>query len=198
MTSNFLAGIKPSPQLARDALFQNLHHGRRRSGLGLGDEQMNMLGHHHIAHQQKLVLCADIIQDFQEEIAVTRARQQRTPLVAATRYEMKVVLSVAALEPVLQLDAPKHAPFANDAKDAAPAKARSKATRKSKARTLCKRRKGCGTRKGEFKGKPSWTPEGGNRKRGARVRSPLFGLGGWGSSPWPSSPRPWEFPGRCC
>jgi hypothetical protein len=108
------------PQQLRHALFQDLHHRGRRADLRLRDQQMDMLGHHHIANQQELITGPHLIENFQEHIPLPRRAQQGTTPVATAGNEMQMALPITALEPVLQEQDPK-------------------------ARTLCRRRKGCGT-----------------------------------------------------
>jgi hypothetical protein len=57
---------------------------------------MNVLGHNHIPDHNKLVAPSDLLKDFQEAIAATGFAENRVPVIAATRDEVKmsgVVLS---------------------------------------------------------------------------------------------------------
>ncbi len=113
------------PQQLRHALFQDLHHRGRRADLRLRDQEMDMLGHHHIANHQELITRPYLIENFQEHIPLPRRAQEGTTPVATAGNEMQMALPITTLEPVLQEEDPK-------------------------PRTLCRRRKERGTRNCSF------------------------------------------------
>jgi len=78
-------------------LFENLHDRGRRAGLGLGDEQMNVLRHHHVTDERELIDLANFIEDFQKHVAAARRAEKPSSAIATTGNEMQVPLAIAAL-----------------------------------------------------------------------------------------------------
>ena len=75
-------------QAARHALLQDLHDGGR-SALGrLAEEQVNVVGHDHIARERKPVTVADFTQNLHKQILGARRGQQGQPPVTAARNEV--------------------------------------------------------------------------------------------------------------
>lgn len=88
---------------------------------------MKVLGHEHLVDQVKLITATYFFEDLQEDIALARRAEQGTAPVATARDEMKMALAVAASRRFCKAKTLKHAPFANSAKDAAPANSNEKA-----------------------------------------------------------------------
>ena len=62
----FIGASSLVQDLACETLLQNLHHCRGRSLLGLADEQVNVVGHHHIADHDKEIALPRLFQNLQE------------------------------------------------------------------------------------------------------------------------------------
>src|SRR6266436_4756248 len=62
-------GAKFAQQPMGEGLFQSGQHQRRISALRLGEEKMDMLRHDHVTDDYKLVALADMLHNFEEEIA---------------------------------------------------------------------------------------------------------------------------------
>src|SRR5208283_4673058 len=72
----FLGCVSPLPShFLRHALLQHLQHRRRCAFLRFADQQMHVLRHHHITHQQKAILRADARQFAHKQIPRTRRLQ---------------------------------------------------------------------------------------------------------------------------
>jgi hypothetical protein len=76
---------------------------------------MNMLGHHHVAQQQKLVARPYFVQDSQEQVASAEGAKERKSSIAAAGDEMQMMVAVAALQAIFHRGQGR-APFANLAK----------------------------------------------------------------------------------
>jgi hypothetical protein len=87
-----------SSQALRHALLQGLHHRRRRAHFRLRNQQINVLGHHHVADQPELIALARRIQNPQKHVPLPRRSQQGPAWVTATRNKMQVPLTVAPLQ----------------------------------------------------------------------------------------------------
>ena len=85
-------------QPSRHALLEHLQHRRRRALGWLADQQMDVLGHHHEAHQGEAVSIANFAQNFDEQIAGAHGSQQCRAAVARKCNEVQIVLPVVALE----------------------------------------------------------------------------------------------------
>jgi hypothetical protein len=81
-----------------------------------------MLGHHHVADQQKLAAGPDLVENLQERISFPGSAQQCTALITTASDEMQMALPVTTLEAILILQGELNP-----------------------TRTLCKKRKECGT-----------------------------------------------------
>jgi len=82
---------------ARKAEFERLHHDGRILLLRFADQQMNMLGHDDIAHDDQFVTLAHLLQHLEKEVAAACRAQQRLSAVATACDEMKVTGSVVPL-----------------------------------------------------------------------------------------------------
>ena len=59
---------------------------------------MEVFGHNYIANHFKPILTPNLLEDAQENIARTSASQKRLPFVATAGNEMKVMMTVDALQ----------------------------------------------------------------------------------------------------
>jgi len=67
----------PFSQIARNAPLQNFQHQRWRTFRPFADEQLNMLGHHNIPNQEKVITLANFCQRRDECISGPRCSQER-------------------------------------------------------------------------------------------------------------------------
>ena len=79
-------------------LLQNLQHGRRRPDFRLADQNVEVLGHDHVADNLKPILPPNLLEDSQENIARTPTSQKRCAFVATAGNEVKVMMTVNALQ----------------------------------------------------------------------------------------------------
>ena len=87
-----------------ESLFHHLHHHRRISHFRLGDQKVEMFGHHHVAEYHKAILLPGALHDTQEQVTPLGAVKLWTALIAAAGYEVKVVATIPPLQ------ASRHAP----------------------------------------------------------------------------------------
>ena len=66
--------------------------------LGFADEQMEVLGHDDVAHNNEMIFAADLFEGLQKKIAVTGCSQQWTALEATGRDEVQISGAVISLE----------------------------------------------------------------------------------------------------
>lgn len=66
--------------------------------LRFADQQMKMLGHDHVSHDDELVPLPCLLQELKKEIAPRRRAQQRPPMVTATGDEMEMSCDVVAFQ----------------------------------------------------------------------------------------------------
>jgi hypothetical protein len=92
------ASADSAAQTARNALLEHLQRERRIAFLGLAHQQMDVLGHHHIADHRKLMAPADFVEDDEKDIARPRRSQKRHPAVTAESNEVEVTGAVAPFE----------------------------------------------------------------------------------------------------
>ena len=80
----------------RQALLQDLHHGRRRSLGRFADEQVNVLWHDDISDQRESVAVAHFAQNLHEKIfGANRSKQRQAPITTAGD-EVEMTLPVPA------------------------------------------------------------------------------------------------------
>ena len=60
-----------------EALLQHLHHDRRRGLLRFADQQMEVLGHDHVAEHDKAMASPDFFQKLEQQVATAGGAQQR-------------------------------------------------------------------------------------------------------------------------
>ena len=89
-------GSGASAQPPRNALFQDLQDGRRRSFGWLADQQMNVLGHDHVSDQRKVKPAPHLAKDLYECVSRTDRAEQRQAAVATACDEVQVFLPVVA------------------------------------------------------------------------------------------------------
>ena len=77
-------------QAPGDALFQNLNHRRGRSSCRLANEQMDVLGHHHISDKREAEAVSDLAENLNESIPSASRAQERHAPVTTERDEMKM------------------------------------------------------------------------------------------------------------
>ena len=92
------AGALARAETFGDTLLQHLHDLRRVADLGLGDQEMRVLGHHDVSHDPEAKLGANLLEDAEEAVAAARTGKMTLPPVAARGDEVKVTVSVVALE----------------------------------------------------------------------------------------------------
>jgi hypothetical protein len=66
------ARAAPGTALQRHPLFQNLHSHRNIPIVGLTNEQMEMLGHHHVADHGEFIFLPDLFKNPQEQVSAGR------------------------------------------------------------------------------------------------------------------------------
>src|SRR6476620_11150388 len=119
-----------------------MHHGGRRAPFRLADQEVNVIGHHHVSDHYEAVPLPDVLQNLQEQIAPPRAAQPWLPMITTACEKMQVPVAVIALEAfghafTVRAARPPRArkkksksqgvrnwecpPFANNAKDGPPA-----------------------------------------------------------------------------
>jgi len=85
-------------QAARNALLQNLNHGRRRTFGRLADEQMDVLGHDHVAHQRESIAVARFAENPDERVPGANRAQKRQAPIAGEGDEMQMAAPVMTNE----------------------------------------------------------------------------------------------------
>ena len=86
------------PQPLGDALLKDLHDLRGVSEFGLGDQQMDVLGHHHVADDLKAELGAHLFEDAEKTVAPARGTEAGLASMATGGDEVEMLLAVIALE----------------------------------------------------------------------------------------------------
>src|SRR6185437_15657722 len=97
----------PAVQGSRNSLLQNLHHRRRSSSSRLSHQQMNVLRHHHITDQRKVIAFPSPSQNLKEKTPRTLGSQQRLAPIATASDEVQVTQPVPAFESVHHLKHPR-------------------------------------------------------------------------------------------
>ncbi len=65
---------------------------------GLGDEQVDVFGHHHVTDELESVSCSDLTENLNKGVASAHRAEEWKPPVAAERDEVQVAETVDALE----------------------------------------------------------------------------------------------------
>jgi hypothetical protein len=98
---NSLGWIPSTPRLRQNASrkseLKSLHHGRRGLDLRFADQQVNVLGHDHVAGYHEMVPPAHLLQYSEKKIATARRAQQRLPPVTTAGDEVEVSRAVISL-----------------------------------------------------------------------------------------------------
>jgi len=76
-------------------LLQGGHHQRRISPLRLGKQKMDMLRHNHVTGNHKSMVLADLLHNFEEEIARAGCPEKGTALIATGGNKVRVPSAVA-------------------------------------------------------------------------------------------------------
>jgi len=79
-------------------LLEDLQNDRGVGALGFSDEQVDVFGHDHISHDNKLISAANLFEDFEEKISSGLRVQKATSLVTAEGNEMKISGAVVSSE----------------------------------------------------------------------------------------------------
>jgi|HubBroStandDraft_2_1064218.scaffolds.fasta_scaffold42266_3 hypothetical protein len=98
----FLLGINSAlthglQDATREALFDRLHNTRWIALLRLADQDMNVVGHGHVAYDYEAITLADLFEHCEELIATLPARQPGLPMITTASNEMQVIRPVVAL-----------------------------------------------------------------------------------------------------
>ncbi len=83
-----------------ESLFDGLHDKRWVAALGFAEQEMYVLGHNHVTYDDKTIALADLLQDLEKQIAIWRAAEQWTALVATRGDEVQVSGTVVSMESV--------------------------------------------------------------------------------------------------
>jgi len=89
-----------TPQPPRHPLFQNPQDDGGSPTQRLGDEQVDVFGHDHVADKLEPVLRFDLTENLNKRVASAHRPEERKTPVATERDEVEVALSVSALEGV--------------------------------------------------------------------------------------------------
>jgi hypothetical protein len=81
-----------------EGLFQSRQHQRRISALRLGEEKMDMLRHDYVTDDYKLMPLADLLHNFEEEIARAGCAEKGTALITTCGNKVGVSSAVVAVQ----------------------------------------------------------------------------------------------------
>ncbi len=93
-----VASFAPRQQRKGGALLQDLHHGGRCSDLRLRNQQVNVLRHHHLSHDDEPITLAGLFQNREEAVAGARGVEKRQSLVTGTGDKVQVMRTVTAMQ----------------------------------------------------------------------------------------------------
>jgi hypothetical protein len=96
-----LAGIGAfslGQQRVRGPLLEHLHHGRRITHFWLGDQEVNVLGHHHVADDYEPVLLSGLFENGEKRVARAGCVEQRQTVIAGVRDEVQMVRTVRTMQ----------------------------------------------------------------------------------------------------
>jgi hypothetical protein len=96
-------GAKFAQQPMGEGLFQGGHHQRKISALRFGklrltNEKMDMLRHDHVTDDYKLMTLADLLHNFEEEIARAGCPEKGTALITTCGNKVRVSGAVVAVQ----------------------------------------------------------------------------------------------------
>jgi hypothetical protein len=75
-------------------------HDRRIATLRFAEEEVHVLGHHHVTDNDKTIAAADLLQHFQKEITILPATQQRASLITTGSDKVQISGAVVTMESV--------------------------------------------------------------------------------------------------
>ncbi len=87
-----------SPEFPRDALLQHFQDNGWRALGGFADEQMHVIGHHHVSGQQEFVAFTNPAEGLHEEISRPHRVEQRQPPIATESEEVRISASIVAFQ----------------------------------------------------------------------------------------------------
>ena len=87
-------------QAPGESLLDSLHDDGGIAALGLGEQQVDVLGHDDVSDYSKTVAPPHLLQHVQEQVAIMGAAEQWQALVPAGGDEVRVSRPVIAMEPV--------------------------------------------------------------------------------------------------
>ncbi len=87
-----------SPEVPRDALFQDLHHSRRRNIWRLADQEVHVLGHDDVTREFEMITIAYFSENFDKGVFGPHLGKERQAAVAAAGDEMQMLEPVAAAQ----------------------------------------------------------------------------------------------------
>src|SRR5713226_7830794 len=99
-------------QLSGHPLLERLQHHRRRRFRRLADQQVHVIGHDHITHQQKLVPFANRSQRAHKQVSRANRSQQRQPSVTTEGHKVQIAAAVIAFQ-ILGHERPPQEPTCN-------------------------------------------------------------------------------------
>ncbi len=82
---------------ARDALLQHLHDETQCADVRLTDKEMNVLRHDNVTEQREIVAVANLLEDFQEDVAASFGSKKRESAIATAGDEVQVAGIVVTL-----------------------------------------------------------------------------------------------------
>jgi hypothetical protein len=77
-----------------------LNHGRRVLLLRFADQQMNMVGHHHITDNDERITLSDLLQHSEKQVAAAPRAEQGPSAIATASNEMKIAGAAVAMQVV--------------------------------------------------------------------------------------------------
>jgi hypothetical protein len=91
-------GPKFAQQPMGKGLFQSGQHQRKISAFRLGEKKMDMLRHDYVTHDYKLMTLANLLHNFEEEIARARCPEKGTALITTRSNKVGVSSAVVAVQ----------------------------------------------------------------------------------------------------
>jgi hypothetical protein len=81
-----------------ELLFHNFHHHGRVSHFRLGYQEVEVLGHYHVADYDEAILLPGALQDTQKQVTALAAVKLWAAPVTTAGYEVQVVATIPALQ----------------------------------------------------------------------------------------------------
>jgi len=79
------------PYPAREALLHHLPHHRGIAHLRLAHQQVDMLGHHHVADHGEAIVTPGLLQNLQQQVAPPRRAQPGMAVVTTASNEVQML-----------------------------------------------------------------------------------------------------------